>query len=114
MARAIYSAGWIYQQGLKGPSATVTVPPNHTYIVKQLTFYANPLLAPARGFFRDLATGATLFSAGTQAGQPAWYGFYGAIVFGPNSTFRWEVEAEVTDGADVYAGGYDLIQVPPP
>jgi hypothetical protein len=84
------------------------VPEGRTFIVKQLTFYANPLLSPARGFFRDLDSGASLFSAGTSAGQPAWFGFYGALVFTSGRSFRWEVEAELTDGADVYVGGYDL------
>jgi len=108
--RAIFSAGWIYQQGLQGSSSTITVPDNHLYIVKQLTMYANPFLAPARGFFRDLATGATLFSAGTQTGTPGWFGFYGALVFGAGSQFRWEADVVGTDGIDVYAGGYDLVQ----
>jgi len=110
LTRAIYSAGWIYQQGLNGSSATITVPDGHVYVVKQLTFYANPLLSPARGFFRDLLTGATLFSAAAQTGTPSWFGFYGALVMGAGSMFRWEVSATATDGADVYAGGYDLIQ----
>jgi hypothetical protein len=114
LSRPIYSAGWIYERGLNGAGATIVVPENHTYIIKQLTFYSNPLLSPARGFFRDLLTGASLFSCGTQAGTPGWFGFYGALVFAEGSEFRWEVEAELTDGADVYAGGYDLINPPPP
>jgi len=109
LSRPIYSAGWIYQQGLNGASSTITVPQNHTYIIKQLTWYSNPSLGAARGFFRDLLTGATLFSCGTQAGTPGWFGFYGAIVLAEGSSFRWEVSATLTDGADVYAGGYDLI-----
>jgi len=109
VARPIFSTGWIYQQGLNGQGNTITVPQGHVYIVKQLTFYANPLLSPARGFFRDLLSGATLFSAGTQAGTPGWFGFYGALVFNQGASFRWEVEAELTDGGDVYAGGYDLL-----
>lgn len=114
MSRPIYSYGWIYQQGLNGSSATITVPENHTYVVKQLTFYTNPLLEPCRGYFRDLLSGATLFSAGTNQENPGWFGFYGALVFHAGSSFRWEVHAGLTDGADVYAGGYDLVDAPAP
>jgi hypothetical protein len=81
-------------------------------VVKQLTLYTNPLFGPARGYFRDLASGATLFSAGTTGADPGWFGFYGAIVFGAGSSFRWEASVNATDGIDVYAGGYDLINVP--
>lgn len=99
---------------MNGASSTVEVPQGHTYVVKQLTFYSNPTLETVRGYFRDLQTGATLFSCAApvtlDAGaQPAWFGFYGALVFHEGYTFRWEVHAGLTDGADVYAGGYDLI-----
>lgn len=104
----VFSASFITQQGLNGNSSTVTVPAGHTYVIKQLTWYSNPLLTPTRGFFRDLGSGATFFSCATVTGTPAWFGFYGALVFPEGSSFRWEVSAALTDGADVYAGGYDL------
>lgn len=78
-------------------------------MVKQLTFYANPLLGAARGNFVNDDSGATLFACGTQAGTPAWFGFYGALCFNPGQSFHWEANVEVTDAIDVYAGGYDLL-----
>lgn len=86
------------------------MPAGHTYVVKQLTMYANPLLATARGHFRSVSSGATLFSAGTQAGTPGWFGFYGALVFEPGESFQWTADVTVGDAIDVYAGGYDLLQ----
>lgn len=103
-----FSHGFLVQQGLNGASSTVTVPAGRVYVIKQLTWYSNPLLGVSRGFFRDLDSGATLFSCGTNTGTPGWFGFYGALTFSSGRRFRWEVSAELTDGADVYAGGYDL------
>lgn len=108
MALPVYSTRFLVVQGLNGVTATITVPTGHTYVVKQLTFYANPTLVTVRAFFRDLVSGATLFSAGTPAGTPAWYGFYGAIVFPAGATFRWEASGGPVDGADLSASGYDL------
>lgn len=82
------------------------------YVVKQLTMYTNPLFGPARGFFMDLASGATLFSGGTTGEAPGWFGFYGAIAFNAGSSFAWYADVNGTDGIDVYAGGYDLIGTP--
>lgn len=110
MARPIYSFGWIYHQGLQGASDTIQVPEGHVYVVKQLTMYTNPLFGPARGYFRDVLSGATLFSAGTTGESPGWFGFYGALVFAAGNQFRWEASVNGTDGIDVYAGGYDLLQ----
>lgn len=85
------------------------MPTGHVFIVKQLTWYSNPFLGTTRGFFRDLGSGATLFSCATQAGTPGWFGFYGALAFPAGRSFRWETSATATDGADIYAGGYDLV-----
>lgn len=103
-----FSVPFIKVQGLTGSSPTVVVPSGHVYVVKQLTLYANPTLAPARGFFRDLGSGATLFSAGTQAGTPGWFGFFGSLTFVAGESFRWEAGVTLGDAVDVYAGGYDL------
>jgi hypothetical protein len=108
VSRPVYSTQFISYQGLNGVGPTVYVPVGHTYVVKQLTWYSNPLLGPTRGYFRDLGSGAALFSAGTPDGQPAWYGFYGALVFEEGASFRWETSALLTDGVDVSASGYDL------
>lgn len=105
----LFSTRFIAQQGLSGSSEIVTVPQGHLFVVKQLTMYANPLLAPARGFFRDLESGAALFSAATTTGTPGWFGFYGALTFESGQSFQWHAEVELTDAIDVYAGGYDLL-----
>jgi hypothetical protein len=93
---------------------TVTVPQGYVYVVKQLTFYSDPLVQPARGWFRDLLSGAALFSAGTAAGAPGWFGFYGALTFTEGASFRWEASVGLGDGVDVYAGGYVLTSGPVP
>lgn len=76
--------------------------------MKQLTWYSDPLFGTARGFFRDLASGATLFACATQATKPQWFGFFGTLTFLPGASFRWENSAGPSDGADVSASGYDL------
>jgi hypothetical protein len=112
--RVIFSHKWISEQGVNGTSNLVTVPAGHRYIIKQATFYANPLVETIRGYLRDVDRGATLFACAApvtlDAGaQPGWFGFYGALVFGEGESFQWEVHAGIGDGADVYAGGYDLV-----
>ncbi len=108
MARPAYSRPFYAFQGLNNPGSTITVPAGRVYVVKQLTFYSSAILAPCRGFFRDLDSGATLFSAAVAPGTPGWFGFFGSLAFEAGASFRWEVSAALTDGADVYAGGYDL------
>ena len=88
------------------------VPAGHVYSIKQLTLYSNPLLEPSRGFFMDVDTGATLFSCGTQAGTPGWFGFYGELVFTEGQSFTWKVTAGIGDAADVGAFGFDLTAAP--
>lgn len=105
----LYSVSFIKVQGLSGTTAPIVVPDGHRYVVKQLTMYTNPFVQPARGFFRDVGSGAALFSGGTQAGTPAWFGFYGAIVFEPGESFEWYADTGLGDAIDVYAGGYDLL-----
>lgn len=109
MAFRLFSTRFIAHQGLSSSSETITVPQGHVYVVKQLTFYSNPLLGPARADFRDVGSGATLFAAGTNAGTPGWFGFYGALTFLAGEAFQWEAHVQPTDAVDVYAGGYDLL-----
>jgi hypothetical protein len=106
----LYSQRFLAVQGLNGDTATVTVPAGFVYIVRQATFYSNPLVSPARGFLVDEDSGAALFSCGTAAGTPAWFGFFGALVFEEGQRFHWKVTAGLGDGADVYAGGYALVK----
>ena len=108
MSHPIYSTRFICLQGVTGNSGTVTVPVGKVYIVKQLTFYSNPLLAPARGFFVDEQSGAALFGAATNAGTPAWFGFYGQLVFEAGQGFHWHAEVSIGDAIDVGAFGYVL------
>jgi hypothetical protein len=110
MARQLYSTRFLAVQGLAGTGASVTVPPGHVYIVKQLTLYSNPLLGQVHAFFEDDTSGAALFSGGWNPGTPEWFGFYGALVFLPGQGFHFQVDVTVGDAADVYAGGYDLLQ----
>lgn len=108
MSRAVYSARFIAVQGLTGSSSSVVVPTGHVYVVKQLTMYTNPTFAPARGFFVDETSGATLFSAATAAGTPGWFGFFGSLVFDEGQAFHWKASISGTDAIDVGAFGYDL------
>jgi hypothetical protein len=105
---SLYSQRFYVAQGLNGNGPVITVPAGHRYVIKQLTFYSNPLLAPARGFFQDVASGASLFAGAAATGTPTWNGFYGQLVFDAGDEFRWYVDAVLTDGADVAAFGYDF------
>ena len=108
MARQLYSVRFLAQQGLSGTGASITVPVGHVYVVKQITTYMDPALGQVRCFFQDDSSGAALFSTGANVGAPFWGGFYGAIVFEAGQGFHFQVDATLTDAADVYAGGYDL------
>jgi hypothetical protein len=108
MARQVFSRRFIAVQGLHTSTTPIVVPAGHVYVIKQLTMYANPLVQPARGFFRDVGSGAALFSAGTNAGTPGWFGFFGSLAFEPGDSFQWHAEVGIGDDIDVYAGGYDL------
>lgn len=109
MARPIYSSSFIVQAGLAGHSPDVIVPDNHVHVVKQLTAYANPIVGVTSVFFQDALTGAALWSAFFNVDAGGSVFFYGALVFGPGSRYRFYVNAAENNGADVYAGGYDLI-----
>lgn len=108
MARNVYSRRFIALQGLAGTSSSVKVPDGEVWVIKQLTAYMNPLLAVSRAFFQDDDSGAALWSAGTTAQNPGWFGFYGALVFEPGEGFHWHADVTFPDAVDVYAGGYTL------
>lgn len=105
---ALYSTRFYAAKGLSGTGPSVTVPAGHVYVVKQITIYVDPTTLPTRVFFEEDATGAALFTGQQTAGNPEWFGFYGAIVFEQGQGFHFQVDAGPLDGADVYAGGYDL------
>lgn len=108
MARQVFSKRFITKQGLSGSSSSVTVPLDEVYVIKQLTLYTSPSFGIVRGFFMDDATNAALFSAAAAINAPGWFGFYGALVFEPGTSFHWHVDSTLGDAADVYAGGYAL------
>lgn len=108
MSRQLYSVRFQAIQGLSGTGPSTTVPAGHVYVVKQLTIYVDPTTLPTRVYFQDDVSGAALFSGAQTAGNPEWFGFYGAMVFGPGDGFHWQVDAGPGDGADVFASGYDL------
>lgn len=110
MPRNIYSAAFILEKGLSGHSPDVIVPTNHVHIIKQLLIYANPILGITSVFFQDALTGAALYRATFNVDQGGSQFFYGAIVFGAGSRYRFYCDAAGDNAADVYAGGYDLIQ----
>jgi hypothetical protein len=104
----VFSKRFISQKGLSGVTPLVLVPPGHTYVVKQLTIYANPNF-PLTAFFEDHAAGdLAAYGVAFTGGAAGWYGFYGALVFEQGASFRWAVNAGLGDGADVTASGYDL------
>lgn len=105
---SVFSRRFISVQGLNGHSGAVTVPAGHTYVIKQLTAFSNPVLGPWAADFHSLSTGETRFSAGGPDGARLWIGFYGALVFEAGESFEWESFVTPPDGVDVYAGGYDL------
>lgn len=72
-----------------------------------MTIYAS-VLGTLAAFFEDDTSGAALFSARFTSSAGGWQGFYGALVFEENQGFHFQVNAALTDSADVYAGGYLL------
>jgi hypothetical protein len=104
----LYSTRFIAAQGLSGTGASVTVPTGRVYIVKQVTIYMDPAFGVTRAFFQDDTSGAALFTGQQTIGNPEWFGLYGALVFREGEGFHFQVDASPGDGADVYAGGYDL------
>lgn len=114
MARPIYSDRFYVAQGLQGPSGVITVPPDETWIVKQLSAYSNPLLGWVHVFFHDSESNATLWSIQFNPEQAGSFFFYGAFCFRAGQTMDFFVDvADPTDGADVYVGGYRLLGVIP-
>lgn len=109
MASQIFSTRFYAEQGATGTRPSIIVPSGHVYIVKQVTIYLDPTVGPVRAFFQDDGSGAALFTGQQSLGNPEWFGFYGAIVFEAGQGFHFQVSALPTDGADVYAGGYDLL-----
>lgn len=83
------------------------MPAGFVYVVKQVTIYSSPL-GLLRAFFEDDHSGGALFSATFTGGSGGWQGFYGALVFEAGDAFHFQVNATLTDAADVYAGGYAL------
>lgn len=110
MARRLFSTRFIAHQGLHGHTASVVVPEGHIYVVKQLTAYMNPLLGISTIFFIDDLSGAALWSAASQAGTAAWFGFYGALVFPAGQSMSFASASQPGDNVDVFASGYDLLE----
>jgi len=108
MAQPVFSKQFLSQQGLSGNGPTITVPPGHVYIVKQLTVYGNTIFGAWSGIFQDVVSGAALFSGGHANLSAAWFGLYGALVFEEGGQFRWQAFTTGTDSIDVSASGYDL------
>jgi hypothetical protein len=104
----VYSTRFYAAQGLSGTGPSVVVPTGLVYVVKQLTIYVDPTTLPTRVYFQDDDSGAALFTGAQTAGNPEWFGFYGALVFESGQGFHWQVDAGPGDGADVYCGGYVL------
>lgn len=104
----LYSKRFLAQQGLSGTGASIVVPVGRVYIVKQVTIYMDPAFGITRAFFEDDTSGAALFTGQQTIGNPEWFGLYGALVFEAGMGFHFQVDASPGDGADVYAGGYDL------
>lgn len=107
---SIYSTSFIAQQGVNG-STSLDVPAGWLYVVKQLTFYASSSSTTIRGFFMNEFTGATLFAAASETGadllpKPTWAGFYGQLVFGPETRMTWKIDADPLEHADVSAHGF--------
>lgn len=104
----VYSKRFYALQGLSGTGASVIVPPTRVYVVKQLTVYASPLLGLTTVFFEDESTGAALWAQDATIGSPVSGSFYGSFVFEAGQGFHFQVDSGFGEGADVYAGGYDL------
>jgi hypothetical protein len=108
MPRPVYSTQFYAFQGLSGTGASITVPAGHVYVVKQVTMYASPLLGQTAVFFQDDVSGAALFASRFNIDAGGWAGLFGTLVFEAGQGFHFQVNASLTDSADVSAHGYDL------
>lgn len=108
MATHVFSARFFAAQGLTGTGPSVTVPAGRRYVVKQVTMYATPLLAQTAVFLEDDTSGAALFASRFLIDAGGWVGFFGSVVFEAGDGFHFQVNNTLGEGADVYAGGYDL------
>lgn len=113
-ARTIFSTRFLTSPGLLGRSSSWIVDEGTVVIVKQLTAYMSSSGPTIRVWLEDDATGAALWSCASPSSsvglpEPAWFGFYGALVFEAGQSFSFRVLQEPgLDGAYVYAGGYLL------
>lgn len=106
----IYSDHFFVIQGLNGTSATLTVPDDEVWVVKQITMYATPLVGTVHVFFHHTDYGATLFSHLFTGAEEGNVQFFGSLAFRSGESMDFHVSTtDPTDAADVYAGGYRLM-----
>jgi len=109
MPAPIFSRPFISHRGLSGGELRVLVPIDHVYIVRAVAVYANTGFDTVDLVFKNFTTGATHYYK--QWHPTARFSDYldAHIAFSEGQEFGFSVSASsFSDGADVFAGGYDL------
>lgn len=109
MPRPVYSRPFIRQKGLLGDSDLVVVPAGYFYVIRTLIAYVNAGLGSGEVFFEHASTGQTLWFLGISPGTQESHYLDCHIAFAPTESFRFKFSSSGTSGADVFAGGYQLI-----
>lgn len=109
MARPVYSTPFLVHAGLSGTGQSLTVPVGHTYIIKFLSTYASPIIGSTVVFLEHEPTGAALWQTGVVLGDAPYHSEDVTIAFLEGEGFHFQVNADAGNAADVYAGGYDLL-----
>lgn len=109
MPTPVFSKRFIVQSGLRGIAGPVVVPLGHTYVVKQLAVFADPTLGDLDAFFHHTLSGAALWWVHAPMMTRTKEALFGSFVFAETEELDFSVSCIIGDGADVYAGGFDLI-----
>lgn len=113
MATRVYSRPFISLKGLKG-DASVTVPAGHVWVVRAITIYAHTILDTISAAFKDFDQDSVVFYADWSPGQRNSVYADVHMAFDSFTSFGFAIGADVlSDGADVYCGGYDLLKPTP-
>src|SRR5947208_69858 len=109
MARPVYSRPFIRQKGLLGDGDLVVVPNGYFYVVRALAVYWDSGLGALQVYFEHASTGQTLWYGAASAGSQKSEYLDCHIAFANSESFRFKVSSTGTHGADVFAGGYQLL-----
>ena len=108
----VYSRKFIRGTVSQSSPLTVLVPEGHTYVVKHISAYCGGPAFAVRVWFRSPDDGTALWYAEWSTTERMGKYYDGGFVFEQGERFQFELDTEGGDSANVYAGGFDLINAP--